>query len=342
MILRPLILILFLLCPTVDAARADDRLDEAIAAYLADDDEAALPVFAELAAGGDAEARLLLGRIATRPFSPWVASLSRKDRTALLRAPGGLSGKSWLAIASDAGDPVAAALNRALDPRLEAETLENLLSHGEEDAFATALFHNISRGPVRGLETFAWDMRISDDTRFLLWLSYSTHYYSGFENPRAAIQMFESLGFSRHIANAYRAKEFDETEYEQILSWIFGHAHNAIDYDPTALALILRDAPPTDRPISRLRRYCEQACPEAAPVCMAEMMVLAGGYQQLWLLGSPVESIIDGETFLASPRFHADFARHMRIHMDGWADELQTAWTSRSCAAASRFRNRFD
>ena len=73
-------------------------LNQAVEAWLADDDETALPFLGALANLGDAEAQLFLGQIerVTPPGadSPFVCSLNRRERISLLRAPKGLSGTS--------------------------------------------------------------------------------------------------------------------------------------------------------------------------------------------------------------------------------------------------------
>ena len=67
-----------------------------------------------------------------------------------------------------------------------------------------------------------------------------------------------------------------------------------------------------------------------------------GGYFILWELGSPIQSIIADEAYLGSPRMSADIARTMQSRLGLWPAELVADITSRSCAAASRFRTRFD
>ncbi len=67
-------------------------------AWLADDDAAALPALSALAGEGNRAAQVLLGLIDLMPqtHGPWLAARPRDARIALLRAPGGISGRSWL------------------------------------------------------------------------------------------------------------------------------------------------------------------------------------------------------------------------------------------------------
>jgi hypothetical protein len=93
-ILFALILFLTPLATTAQPAGHDDpRFQAAVQAWLDDKDQTALPALAALATEGNTVAQILLGRIANRPMSRWLANMNRKDRNALLRAPGGLSGK---------------------------------------------------------------------------------------------------------------------------------------------------------------------------------------------------------------------------------------------------------
>ena len=86
------------------------RFQEALALWLAEDDETALPEFAALAAEGNRAAQVLLAHIdvAVPLQGPWLASLPRAERIALMRQPGGVSGKSWMAAAA-VDTPLAAA-----------------------------------------------------------------------------------------------------------------------------------------------------------------------------------------------------------------------------------------
>jgi hypothetical protein len=66
--------------------------------WLAGKEQAGLTGLARLVAAGDTTAQLALGLIDAETLyqGPWVQSLDRAARIALMRRPGGLSGKSWL------------------------------------------------------------------------------------------------------------------------------------------------------------------------------------------------------------------------------------------------------
>lgn len=98
---------------------------------------------------------------------------------------------------------------------------------------------------------------------------------------------------------------------------------------------------PVSRPANRLRAYCEAACPRAVAACVGDAVALLGGYDQIWRFGPPINALVSEDRYLASPRFHADMARHMKNRMEQWSLTLQAAWSEKSCAAESRFRSRF-
>ncbi|MEM7752697.1 MAG: hypothetical protein AAF230_04730, partial [Pseudomonadota bacterium] len=70
----------------------------ALQSWLNRDDLAALEALSVLAESDNRAAQVLLARIAERAefHCDVTGSLPRKDRIALLRQPGGRSGKSWL------------------------------------------------------------------------------------------------------------------------------------------------------------------------------------------------------------------------------------------------------
>ncbi|MDG2257179.1 MAG: hypothetical protein P8L68_01640 [Paracoccaceae bacterium] len=76
---------------------------EAKAAWLDGDDMVALTALAHLSRGGNTAAQLLLARIAEEPHMhrQVTGDMTRAEKIALLRQPGGLSGTSWLDAATE-------------------------------------------------------------------------------------------------------------------------------------------------------------------------------------------------------------------------------------------------
>lgn len=110
------------------------------------DDLEALRQLSGLANEGNTAAQVLLARIGghSHLISHVTDGLPRNERVALLRQPGGLSGRSWLEAAAEAS-PLASALSDSADREMRAEAVRPLFEMGETAvatrAFA-ALFNN--------------------------------------------------------------------------------------------------------------------------------------------------------------------------------------------------------
>ncbi len=157
-----LVCLCWLLLPGVpraaDVAGEDDpRFQAALELWLADDDQAALPALAALAGEGNRAAQVLLALAdAITPLQgPWLAGLPRAERIALMRQPGGLSGRSWMEAAA-ADTPLAAAwfaLWRGTD-RDEIEIARAFAAMGEDRAVYETLIV-MSLGDRRGIAALA-------------------------------------------------------------------------------------------------------------------------------------------------------------------------------------------
>ncbi len=106
----------------------------AVNTWLSGDEREALEQLAILARADNQATQVLLGLLATRELSLWILALPRKQRIALLRAPGGPSGKSWLQPASQSGDKLASLLQSVGVPPFTLEKLVRLINAGEQEA----------------------------------------------------------------------------------------------------------------------------------------------------------------------------------------------------------------
>lgn len=90
------------------AGAADPRLAQALDQWLEAEEEPALRALAALAAEGNTAAQVFLGVVDATPafHGDYLSRLPRAKRLALMRAPGGLSGTSWMRQAAQS-DPVA-------------------------------------------------------------------------------------------------------------------------------------------------------------------------------------------------------------------------------------------
>lgn len=98
------------------AGQDDPAFEAAVADWLEGSEGPALTALSQLAAQGSAAAQVFLAIIDTTPAyqGDWLASLSRDQRIAVLRAPGGLSGQNWMRVAAER-EPLAQAFLRLWD-----------------------------------------------------------------------------------------------------------------------------------------------------------------------------------------------------------------------------------
>ena len=131
------LLICFLAFPAFAQTRAISgqsapAFQQALTAWLNGEDLPALEAFSELAKNNNAAAQILLARIARRPnmYAHVTVDMDRKEKIALLRKPGGLSGKSWLTEAQKR-EPLAAAFLKSERQGDKAAAMSTLFEHGE-------------------------------------------------------------------------------------------------------------------------------------------------------------------------------------------------------------------
>lgn len=141
----------------------DPELQAVIGDWLAGNEADALPALAALAAGGNASARLALGQIDRFPAlqGDWLAGLSRADRIAVLRAPGGISGTRWT---NGLEDPVALAWARLWDTAATAQVVVDFARLGEPRAARFAAL-TLARRQRLGFAALAADPAYPDALR---------------------------------------------------------------------------------------------------------------------------------------------------------------------------------
>lgn len=273
-----------LLCVAVmlvpDVLRAQTlevRRDAAIAAWLADDELAGLRGLSDLAQQGDAQSQLFLGLIDRHAAlqGPAVLSLSRAERIALLRAPGGMSGRNWVGVAAEQGNALALAWRDMADVSSNLETATQFAELGETRALVRTLL-TIAKRQERGFaaeivaqdwypETLLFlspDMTLTPERAAKLHPGDPQHrYQNGVKPPKAAWRDW--------LAQA-----------------------------PAAL---------------HLRATCASVCPSEAAQCVQALYHALGDYQALLTHGSPAISLVPDAVLAASPRGQAALARRIML-----------------------------
>lgn len=256
---------------------ADPAFAGALRDWLADDEAAALPALATLAQAENRAAQLLLALIDKTPSlqGPFLALSPRNDRIALLRAPGGLSGQSWLRHATDL--PLAAAWSALWAVSAGTGLIERFATLGEARAAREALVVLAAR------ETPALQAldpgQVDPDLLYLLW---------GFADPdrRAAIAALVPPG------DAQRQLMGDTVSAQTLDQW---------------LANASAAAP--------LNSLCRAVCPGAdrEPPCRAAAYRALNSHNALLTLGTPAETLVPQDIFLDSPRGRAATMRRILL-----------------------------
>lgn len=245
--------------------------------WLQDDEAQALPALAELAERGNAAARLLLAQIDKIPSlqGPYLAQMPRAERIALLRAPGGLSGRSWIAEIEDVA--VADAWRALHWPDAGPELMARFDALGEPRAARTTMVVLAAR-EHEGLRDLPLD-EADPELLYLLWRS------AGPER-RAEIAARVPAGHPQRqlMGEATDARDLDR--------WLHQSAAAA--------------------PLVAL---CNTLCPEdgEAGTCLGAAYQALGSHDALLTIGTPSEALIDQDRFLASPRGQASVMRRILL-----------------------------
>lgn len=258
----------------------DPRFQAALALWLEDDEPTALPELAALAAEGNRAAQVLIARIDVTPQirGPWLVTRPKAERNALMRAPGGLSGRSWM-IAAAENEPLAQLWRERDDPlATDGDTAMAFAALGEMRASRDAL-QTLAARQYRGFAALADDPRYPPELRFLIWREWA-------DDP---------AGRARIDAEIAALPPGDP----QI---------QRFDSRPVAPADL--DAWLATAPIAApLRSFCAATCPETPDSCARAMLRAVDDPMGLAIRGTPSETLIPPEVWNASARGRASLLR---------------------------------
>lgn len=253
------------------AGQREPAFIEAFDLWLTGDETASLPKLSELAVDGNGAARMLLGVIDSNPAmqGSWLDKLPRHERLAILRQPGGLSGKNWLVALAET-ELLAQAWVQVWDAYAEPGVSLRLARLGEPRA-----------ARVAGNILASRDMRGFGD------LAAQPDFPAG-------LLVFAILDLQRRDpdrAMALMARLEDGDPQRALLL--------AEKDSPTASKRWLASHPEGDPLIA----LCEAICPaEPTSLCSSSALAGLGGYHGLVVLGSPVEALISSSDFNRSPK----------------------------------------
>lgn len=293
----------------------DPGFRTALALWLSDDDETALPALAALASGGNRAAQVLLAQIdgTVTLQGPWLAGLDRTERNALLRAPGGLSGRSWLQAA--AGDtPLARLWLVAQTPDATTQTALALAGTGEHRSARSALMSLFRREAV-GFAAIADEPDYPPQMRYLVWREWA--------GDPAARPRIEAEIAALPPGDPQRAR-LDGRPVDP------GAFDDWLASDPLAA--------PVREPCAALCPTSVRSCTRAGFELLSSysdgVAVFASGHGGLLLSGSPTETIIPAEVWNASPRARAALLREPNARASGAQRLVATLAGTDACFAA--------
>ena len=253
------------------AGQDDPRFRAALSLWLADDEALALPALAALSVEGNRAAQILLGLVdRTVPLQgPWLATRAREERIALTRAPGGLSGRSWLAEAA-AVDPLARLWLARDAVTTTPEVALAFAARGEERAARLAL-QAVAARQGEGFAAVADDPRYPPAMRYLVWKEWAA-------TPEGRVRTAAEIaarppGDPQTLLHTGRSTPPDAVD-----TWL----------SAASLAAPLRAA-------------CA-ICPDEVARCLGAAYRLVGDYPGLVALGTPSETLVASEVWLASAR----------------------------------------
>lgn len=277
-------------------AQAQASLTRATDQWLQGEDEQSLNALADLARKGNADARLLLGRIETMDLgpSPYRMSLTKLETRALFRdiSGHGLFGRTWISVEAALDNELARIFQRAAQPVPRLGLIERLNRLGEHQAadHPTRILAHYGDAEMRK-KLRAAEFLMTDLIPYL-------DYLSGAPEPRV-----DGLSALRYIVSNpnenISASDPDTFEMAGLLSLGFGSGnHNAKNRWRPAVENWLLSTPST-QPIADL---CRDNCSDEAGHCAVAFLALSGGYYQVIRVDSPLEKLIPQDVFLASPR----------------------------------------
>lgn len=256
----------------IPGADAPDLI-AAVDRWLRSEEEAALNAFAALAQTGNDAARLLLAIIDKTPSlqGPWLAHLPREERIALLRQPGGLSGRSWLHALAD--HPLGALWLAVIAPGAGPEVATDFAELGEKRA-ARLAFILLAVRKHPGLRQID-PAEVDPDLVYLL--------LRGADDERRA-RLLDRLP----PGSPQRAMAEGALDTATLQEWLA--------------------TSPVGAPLDAV---CSEYCPEARATCLSSAYRALASHNALLTLGSPVEALIPQEEFLAQPRGRSSVLRRI-------------------------------
>lgn len=266
---------------TALSGQDDPAFGAALALWLADDEAAALPALAALAQSDNRAAQILLGLIDREPAlqGPFLAHLPRAQRLEMLRAPGGLSGRNWLAFAT--AEPLAQAWVALADVRSGPEIIDAFRTLDEPRALREAAITLAARAhPSLDLLIQGWG---DPELLYLAWSTATSEGRLRIEAAQAGAPLAHALMMPQQGGDG-----------AALVHWM--------------------TVSPAAAPLSTL---CAALCPAAdRDACLLGAYGALDSHDAVLTLGSPAEALVPQAGFLASARGRASVLRRILLSVD--------------------------
>jgi hypothetical protein len=298
---------------------AADTFDDAVADWVAADDAAAMPALKALAEGGDTRAMLFLGAIEPRPLvTGYMLDLDRQTRNALMRQPGGLSGRSWL-VAIPEDDPLRMMADALMAAR-DGDPLP-LLARGQTGAAVQPLLRMFNEVPGN-LSGLSLGTALSPDLRAAVWLDAIAMAGNGRVAWAALADRIDSEEAVDSIARLIIAGRHGEPPSAEAAAGILLSQGGPIDPDwlsrtrgidtatLTAGRSLAGSALMTAPEAAAHRAICAP-CPAVA-ACTLALWSAGGAYLGAIWPGTPLDTFVPPDVWRDSPRRQAEILHAAR------------------------------
>ena len=276
------------------AGQREAGFEEALAQWLDDEEAEALPALAALAVGGNTAAQMLLALIDRTPAlqGPWLSLRPRAERLELMRAPGGMSGRSWMHTAAE-GEELAVLWLSLWNVDSPMSLPRAFAEAGEPRAAREALYALAVRERRGFADLVGWE-GYPPSLRHLIWREWQD------DADRAADRAEAIAALSP--GDPQRRRVGLEVAEADLVDWLLTAPEAA------GIAALCADRCATDT----------AACALAAHGALASDRALL-------VFGPPSERLIDADTFHASPRGQAALLRRMLLAADARGRRAQFA-----------------
>lgn len=316
------------------AGHVSAELKAAVAAWLADDDDA-LTTISRLARRGDAEAQMLLGGIVrgtpANGLSASIKALPQDRRAALMGGPQG----PWMESLAADGDGIARMLLMAETPEADIEIAHTLMAAGETEAATRLAWRLVKNGGLSTIINMPPDEPLFGELHFANWMRewfaaapQAQSEWFKTSPPKGRLQGLEITSIVGPMMAPHLAPGEDLSRIVRGIRGDFaplaGSEKPGLNYFTTMLSRLGL----SDPNLITLNRVCTGFCGALRGECSMAVIALLGGYDPLTELDTPYEALISQADYAISDRASNTLVRMVRSgkYNDVLLDRLSVDW----------------